>query len=312
MPKSTSEEKHRWIKPILNGEVTIKEMALVCPFSERSLKYWLANFRKHGIKGLVNKSTRPNSNPKETPIRIKERIIEVRKNEKCCAKKLSWKLAKQGIDIHPRTVGKIIKQEGLTRKYRVRKVKYKYIKAQLQIGELVEIDVKYVPKTLKNKKYYQFTVIDCASRWRYLKIYDDISNLSAIDFLKELIKVAPFTIKAIKTDNAQCFTNRYTGYLKSADPLNPKLHAFDIMCNNLNIKHYLIDPGKPQQNGHVERSHRTDQKSFYNQVRFNSLKTLQLKLRLWNMHYNDLEHCSLNGLTPNQVLRRNEVQNVRA
>jgi len=44
IPKTTSEEKYRWIKPILNKKIAIKDMAKVCPFSERSLKYWLANF----------------------------------------------------------------------------------------------------------------------------------------------------------------------------------------------------------------------------------------------------------------------------
>jgi len=29
-------------------------------------------------------------------------------------------------------------------------------------GELVEIDIKYVPNLVKNKRYYQFTAIDCA------------------------------------------------------------------------------------------------------------------------------------------------------
>ena len=37
MPNSTQEEKHRWIRPILNGEITIKGMAKVCTFSERAL-----------------------------------------------------------------------------------------------------------------------------------------------------------------------------------------------------------------------------------------------------------------------------------
>ncbi|MBU2633271.1 hypothetical protein KJ751_02075 [Patescibacteria group bacterium] len=56
---------------------------------------------------------------------------------------------------------------------------------------MVEVDVKYVPETIKNKRYYQFTAIDCASRWRYLKIYDDYTNLSSLQFLEELISVAP-------------------------------------------------------------------------------------------------------------------------
>jgi len=132
----------------------------------------------------------------------------------------------------------------------------------------VEIDVKYVPKLLNNRRYYQFTAIDCSSRWRYLKIYEDYSNHSSIAFLKELIKIAPFRIRAVKTDNGSYFTNRYTGYQKSSDPLNTKLHAFDLLCQKLNIIHYLIDPGKPAQNGKVERSHRSDQETFYEQTAY--------------------------------------------
>jgi transposase InsO family protein len=145
-------------------------------------------------------------------------------------------------------------------------------------GELIEIDVKYAPDLVENKQYYQFTAIDCASRWRYLKIYENFGNNDSIDFLKELIRVAPFRIRAIKTDNGGNFTNRYTGYLKSSDPLNPRLHAFDILCQKHNIIHYLIDPGKPNQNGKVERSHRTDQEMFYEKNKFKTLKDLRIKI----------------------------------
>lgn len=302
MPKSTKEEKFRWIKPILDKEISIKDMALVCPFSIRSLKYWLANYKQDGMDGLENKSTCPKSQPFETPIRIKEMIIDLRRQNRLCAQKLKWKLQKEDIFIHERTIGKIIKKEGLTRRYRTKKIKLHYIKTQLTQGEIIEIDIKYVPKTLKDKQYYQFTAIDVASKWRYLKIYDNMGNSEAIDFVQDLIKRVHFRIRAIKTDNGSCFTNRYTGYLKSADIYNPKLHAFDLLCQRLNIIHYLIDPGKPNQNGCIERSHRTDQESFYDQVNFNSIKMLRYKIKLWNMYYNNLEHCALNGLTPNQVL----------
>lgn len=302
MPKSTAEEKYRWLKPILDGSLTIKNLVKVCPFSERAIKYWLANYREYGMIGLENKSTRPKTQPNETPIRIKRRIIELRKTTKLCAKKLNWKLQKEGIKVHPRTIGKILKGEGLVRRYRTRKAQPQIKKLWL-LGELVEVDIKYVPKRLGFKRFYQFTAIDCASRWRYLKIYEDMSSHSAISFLKELIEVAPFKIKAIKTDNGPCFTNRYSGYLKSSDILNPRLHPLDLGCEQLNIKHYLIDPGKPAQNGKVERSHRTDQEMFYDRVRFYTVKGLERKIKLWNMEYNNLEHCGLNGLTPNEALR---------
>ena len=310
MPNSTQEEKYRWIKPILDGEIAIEDMVKVCPFSERALKYWVAAYRKYGMAGLQNQSSRPKTNPNETPIRIKERIIELRKKKRRCALKLKWDLEDEGISIHQRTVGKILKAEGLTRRYRTRKIHWKYVRIPLKKGELVEIDVKHVPDRIKGRKYYQFTAIECATRWRYMEAYENESTLSAIKFLKELVRVANFKIQSVKTDNGACFTNRYNGYYKSDLPF-PREHAFDRTCKENNIVHYLIDPGKPQQNAFVERSHREDQEKFYEQNQFRSFGELKYKLKAWNMEYNDTKHCGLNGLTPNQALR-SEVQNVCA
>lgn len=302
MPKSTKEEKFRWIKPILDKEISIKNMSKVCPFSERSLKNWLAAFCKFSLDGLENKSTKPKSNPNETPIRIKEQIIGIRKNKNQCAKKIMWDLKNEGLVIHYQTIQKVIKNEGLTRKYRLRKQKPDYQRKQWQAGEMVEVDIKWIPGRIKGDRFYQFTAIDSASRWRYLKAYPFQSNHFAVEFLKELISIAPFQIKSIKTDNGSCFTNRYLGHAMSADPLNVRLHDFDVLCDKLGITHYLIDPGKPAQNGKVERSHRTDQEKFYDQLQFKSFEELKYKLKLWNMYYNDTRHCSLNGKTPNQTL----------
>lgn len=302
MPKDVLEERLRWVLPIYNKEMRLVDVAKVCPHSQRSLERWLSNYRGYGSKGLFVQSTRPKSHPNDTPIRIKEKVIELRRKTQLGALKLHWKLEKENIVIHERTIGKIIKKEKLVRRYRIRKIQYKYLRAPFRPGELVEIDVKYVPEKLNNMRYFQFTAIDSATRWRYLKIYDEQTNTNAIKFLKELIKIAPFEIKAIKTDNGFIFTNRYTGYLQSKDPHNPRLHDLDLLCQKLNIVHYLIDPGKPAQNGKVERSHRSDQEMFYDRVFFRSVSELEYKIKLWNMYYNDLEHCGLNGKTPNEML----------
>lgn len=302
MPKTIKEERLRWILPIHGKEIKLIDTVKVCPHSQRSLERWLSMYREYGESGLEPKSTRPKTNSRETPIWIKERVIEMRKEKKLCALKLKWQLEKEGISIHRNTIQKIIRKEGLVRKYRIRKLKYKYIRVPLKQGELVEIDVKYVPDLVQNKRYYQFTAIDCASRWRYLKIYDDHSNSNSMKFLEELIKIAPFRIRAIKTDNGSNFTNRSTGYLKSTDPMNPRLHPLDLLCQKYNVIHYLIDPGKPAQNGKVERSHRTDQEMFYDRNEFKTFGELEVKLRIWNVEYNNLEHCGLNGKTPNEML----------
>jgi transposase InsO family protein len=302
MAKTIKEEKLRWVFPIIKKEVKLVEVAKVCPHSQRSLERWISDYRKYGEKGLEPKSTEPKKYRIETKIRLKERIILIRKKTKKCSLKIHWQLEREGIQIHERTIGKILKKEGLVRKYRVKKIKYKYIRAERRPGELIEIDVKYVPGRVKNKRYYQYTAIDTASRWRYLSVYDEQTNFHSICFLKEVMKIFKYKIQAIKTDNGSIFTNYYTSMTKRSDMTVKTIHALDIFCKENNIIHYLIDPGKPAQNGTVERSHREDQQKFYEQNKFRNFLDLQNKLKRWNIYYNNLEHCGLNGKTPNEFL----------
>lgn len=303
MSKSIKEERLRWVLPIVNKQIKLVDVTKVCPYSERSLERWIAAFREGGEDALEPKSTRPMTSPYETPIRIKEEVISLRKKTGLCSLKLNWELEDKGLLIPTRTIGKILNQEGLTRKYRIKKIKYKYIKAELQAGELMEIDVKHVPGPIENKKYYQYTAIDCASRWRHLEAYSEETTFHSMKFLETVIKRFPHKIKAIKTDNGSIFTNYYLGSNKRSDQTVKTIHALDRLCGKLGIKHYLIDPGKPAQNGKVERSHREDQEKFYERNTFRNFKDLKKKLRKWNIYYNDIKHCGLNGKTPNQYLK---------
>jgi transposase InsO family protein len=255
------------------------DVAKVCPHSKKSLERWIAVYKRGGEKALEPKATIPKTSPEETPIWIKQRVITKRKKNKICALKLHWRLAKEGLAVPVRTIGKILKSEGLVRKYRTKRVKYKYLRVQRKTGELVEIDVKYVPRLVANRSYYQYTAIGTASRWWYLAIYDDQSTYHAIGFLAELRKRFPYTIQAVKTDNHSTFTNYYIGTNKRSDMTVKTLHALDRFCAQHNIVHYLIDPGKPTQNGTVERRHREDQEKFYEQNGFKNLNDLKRKLQ---------------------------------
>ena len=309
MAKTIKEERLRWVLPIVHKEIPLIDAAKVCPYSTRSLERWVTTYKKGGVRALEPKSTARKTQENETPIRIKEHIIELRKQTKKCALKLHWQMEKEGLVVPARTIGEILKREGLVRKYRVKRIKYKYLRATLQPGELVEIDVKYVPGIIAGLQYFQYTAIDKASRWRHLEIYDEQVNHHSVLFLKEVIRRAPFAILAIKTDNHSTFTNYYTGTNKRSDLFVKSLHALDSACRERTIKHYLIDPGKPAQNGAVERSHREDQEKFYDELSFASAEDLRYRVRLWNMYYNDLEHCGLNGKTPNEFLANYQLIN---
>ena len=301
MSKNIKEERLRWISPIIRKEITIVSLANVCPYSESGPKRWLKAFKSGGIEALEPRSTKPKTQRNEMPIRIKERIIDLRKETGLCVKKLHWRLEKQGLNIPVSTVGKILKEEGLVRKYRIKKIKYKYIKAERKPGELIEIDVKYVPGSINGQRYFQYTAIDTASRWRYLRIFNEQSTFNSVEFLKDVINRFKYKITGVKTDNHPTFTNYYVGCNKRSDITVKTIHPLDVFCSENNIVHYLIDPGKPAQNGCVERSHREDQK-FYDRNIFRNIQDLEYKIKNWNEEYNNLEHCSLDGKTPNEML----------
>jgi transposase InsO family protein len=302
MAETIEEERYRWLRPVINKEMRLVDVAKICPHSIRSLKRWKQAFEKFGMDGLVPKSTQPKTSPNETPIRIKELVKDKRKETNLCAQKIHWRLEKEGVIVPVSTIGKILKDEGLVKVYRMKKIKYKHIKVQRLPGELVEIDVKHVPGPIAGHKYYQYTAIDTASRWRHLEIFDEETINHSVEFLQIVISLFPYQIKAIKTDNHATFTNYYVGGNKRSDLSVKTLHALDVFCAEHTIIHYLIDKGKPTQNGKIERSHGEDQRKFYERNTFTSETDLKSKIVVWNEYYNNLEHCSLGGLTPNEVL----------
>ncbi len=302
MAETIQEERWRWLKHIIHKEARLVDVAKVCPHSLRSLKRWKKAYEAHGMDGLIPKSTAPKTSPRETPIRVKEEVIARRKKTKLCAEKLHWRLEKEGLVVPIRTIGKILKKEGLTRKYRVKKTTYKYLRADRLPGELMEMDVKHVPGPIAGQKYYQYTVIDTASRWRHLEVFPEEAIHNAIRMMESVLTRFPYSITGLKTDNHATFTNRYNGTYRREDLSPGRMHALDLWCARHGITHYLIDPGKPAQNGTVERSHREDQEKFYEQHTFRSVTDLKQKLRVWNDYYNNLEHCGLGGQTPNEVL----------
>jgi len=43
---------------------------------------------------------------------------------------------------------------------------------------------------------------------------------------------------------------------------------------------------------------------FYDRHKFKTVLGLERGLKIWNNNYNNLEHCALDGLTPNEALAR--------
>jgi len=148
--------------------------------------------------------------------------------------------------------------------------------------------VKFVPRVARaRQRFYQFTAIDEATRFRVLRIYDHNNARTAIDFLRVVREHFPFAIQKIQTDNDSSFGPEFTWYL-----------------SDLSISHRHIPPGCPEVNGKVERSHKTDSEEFYRGKYFRHKKGLARKLKKWEAEYNDDRPApGARGQTPAERVR---------
>ena len=310
LPEDAAAERLRWIRPYLTGTRTLTEMSAVSPFTYRTLKRWVAAYQRYGTAGLLPRSRRPHTHQQQSSTQLVRRVRQLRAATGLGPDVLVHLLKREGITVSASGLAKLLKREGLSRTTKRLKRKVVWQPKTTVPGELVEIDVVYVRK-FKGKWLFQFTAIDCCTRWRYLWVTQEQNNRTAVQFLRLVVAAAPFPVQAVKTDNATIFTNYYVGYPKSANPLKPKLHRFDRTCAELGLTHYLIPPGKPQYNGKVERSHRNDRERFWNKVHFTTVREAARKQRAYARWYNEeCPHLGLNGLTPLQKLAEAKGTNV--
>lgn len=211
---------------------------------------------------------------------------------------LYGKLLKRGYTRNPGSLYRVCKRLGFVNSS-VQSTKEKYKPMHYDTPELIgikwQLDVKYVPVKCYSgsipQKFYQYTVIDEASRQRFIYPYMEQSGYSTVDFIKRAIKFFGYKPAIIQTDNGAEFTN-----IRRTD----KVHIFDMLCNHLCIKHQLIRPRTPRHNGKVERSHRTDQKRFYNYLSFYSYDDLKKQMTSYLRRSNDIPMQVLNWMSPNQ------------
>jgi transposase InsO family protein len=171
-------------------------------------------------------------------------------------------------------------------RHKRRRSKSKLFNNAKNIGDLVQIDTKYLPN-----KQYQYTAIDVLSKWRFVLAYPKLNMENTINFIDKLLAKTNekrITIKIIQMDNGKEFQSLVETYI-----------------TQLGIKHQHTWIHTPDQNGVVERSHRTDEEEFYQEteIDYKSLNDINTKLKIWLEYYNTKRlHFSLNYLTPEEYL----------
>ena len=164
----------------------------------------------------------------------------------------------------------------------------------------VHVDIKYLPQMPdEQQRRYLFVAIDRATRWVFVRIYGDQSEISSVDFLKRLERAAPMKITRLLTDNGSQFTDRFTN--KKRRPSGN--HKFDVCCKALGIEHRLCPPRHPQTNGMAERFNGRISEVI-EQTRFDSAAQLKATLMNYANTYNHhIPQRALKHRSPVQALK---------
>lgn len=285
------------------GKVNVRKLCLLFSIGKSTFYKWRKRYKPHNLYTIQTHCRKPkNTNSISWSLVIE--ICNWKKNNPSKSHYYLYQLwlreIKEGkrnaIPCSPKTIYNWWKRRGLiVQKHKRKRRKTKLFNRATMPGELVQIDTKY----LDGRRRFQYTAIDVTSKWRFLRAYSKLEQEATIDFLRRLIKRAKekkILVQRIQTDNGLEFQSQVRKYLKKEK-----------------IEHQYIWIHTPDQNGVVERSHRTDDEEFYHLVQTSSLTLdeLNAKLEDWTSYYNTKRlHFSLNFDTPEEFLQKQKVSTI--
>lgn len=282
------------LKAIINKTATVTDVAKELSVTRQTIYTWKARYQRFGIDGLIKQRKRRADRPhNKTATEIEQLVINTAETYwSDGVEALSDHLQRlYNLTINPTTVYRILKRERV--RYgehhpRTTKRWKKQLFAHQTPGLELQMDTKY-PFGYKQGRVI-YTVIDDATRWVYAWTYTTANKENTIDFIKRVQQHAPFFIQKIRTDQGKEF----------------RALVVQQYLADRGIEHRMNTPYCPEENGKIERFHRTlNQKCVVGMYPSDQLDTLQYKLTLFLQYYNYQKRhrgLGMEGMTPMQKL----------
>jgi transposase InsO family protein len=290
----------------------VAHVARAMGVSRQCAHRWVARFDNEGEVGLVDRSSRPHRMPTRTAPEVEALVIAARVEHR---RGQDWLGPELGLPA--RTVSRILRRHDVPRLASCDPMTGEVIRASKATavryerdrpGELVHMDVKKIGRipdgggwrahgremgrSSARKKArpgydYVHSIVDDHSRFAYSEILNDEKGATTAAFFSRALNCCAahgISVDAVMTDNAWNYTR--------SNPLNELLVTSSI-------KHILIRPHCPWQNGKVERFNRTLQTEWAYRTVFESNAQRTDALAPWLEHYNThRRHSALGGLPP--------------
>lgn len=246
---------------------------------------WWTRYQKDDLAGLVPHSRRPHRSPTSLERGVERRILRLR------AQRLSAVRIAHELGIGHSTVQRRLERHGQNQLPRPpRPPCRRYEKSRP--GELVHIDLKYLPALRNARNDYEFAAVDDFTREAVVWIATEQTSRTAATFLERVLTALPYRIEAVLTDNAFAFTMRHAKF-------SERRTRFQQACDANGISHCLLRPYAPQSNGKVERFFRTvnDECLHVRPLFTFAARSRAVEQFVW--YYNhERPHLSLDGMTP--------------
>jgi transposase InsO family protein len=282
---------------VIQGHATKAQAARIYGVSAKIVARWVERFKVSGRDGMIDRSSRPASIPRQTDQTLADRIVALRRQ------RLTGKHIAIETGVSPATVSRILKRAGLSRMKDIDPaepvVRYQY----KEPGGLIHLDIKRLGrfdrvghritgdrKGQSNARgvgwEYVHVCIDDASRIAFTAIFPDETAVSAIAFLKAAVtyyESLGITVTRVMTDNGSCY----------------KARDFATACKALSLRHIRTKPYTPKTNGKAERFIQTALREWAYARAYPSSDSRKAHLPNWTHMYNwHRPHASLNSKPP--------------
>lgn len=300
------------IRRVLSGR-PVAHVAKEMGVSRQCAHRWIGRFRRHGLSGLHDRSSRPHRSPGSTAAEITERVLRIRVDERIGRDEIARRTG-----ISPSTVSRIIASAGLPALHQLDPVTGVRIRASRRTnhryereapGDLIHIDVKKLGRIPDGGGWrldgpgeldhhgagrrrrlgfdYVHVAVDDHSRLAFAQALSDEKGATCAAFLDAAATFFAghgITVREVMTDNAW-------NYRRSRD--------FRETLAALGAKHVLTRPYSPWQNGKAERFNRTLQEQWAYRHPFTSNQERTEALAPWLAKYNYARpHTACGGQPP--------------
>lgn len=306
----TPKGREAMVRAVVDDGLSRTEVARRYNTTSKTVAKWVDRFRREGVEGLRDRSSRPLSSPSQTPQATCD-AVEALRRQRYTGAQIASQLA-----ISAASVSRILRRRGLNRLSALEPAEPARRYERERPGELIHIDIKKLGKFNQighritgdrrgqsNARgvgwEYVYVCLDDHSRVAFAKIMPNEKKRSAIAFLKAALAYYAslrITVERVMTDNGSCF----------------KSFAFQRACKRLGLRHIRTKPYTPKTNGKAERFIQTSLREWAYAKAYENSDQRKDHLPAWLHQYNwHRPHAGIDaktpisrlGLTENNLLR---------